>query len=391
MEGVQAASQENRAPPPHQPGPRVLNTAGAWVQETKGRAWNLAEPVLLMSLLQVLMWGVWYPLELAGESPTVAYVLIGCLAIAIFVSPFIHRDTINGWGLGNPMYVFKKIRSGGKPRVIALFVVCLFLVIGAVAFYFLWEEIADALFNMSSADAASFLASPGGTLGVIGLGMVAGFFVATFLIRYDNFLNALKVALVVIVALGVPLFLTGIALDPSGLDRFDLGNFALNFAGYIFWGALQQFLFAGYFGMRFQKAFGPAVEAKEPGNPTKQEARGMYVKRFWVSLLAGSYFGLIHVPSWYLVGFTWLLGVILSWLYMKDKNRNLLALGIIHGCLGALANVFFESNVSFSVGPSTGYAIAIAPVFWIVGIVLALHEAIIVLAWWVSDGRKQQK
>jgi len=243
---------------------------------------------------------------------------------------------------------------------------------------------------MNSTDAESFLSSPGGALAVIGLGMIAGFLVATLLIRYDNFLNALKVALVVITILGSMLVGAGIAFDPSGLDRFDLENFALNFAAYIFWGALQQFLFAGYFGMRFQKAFCPAVDAKEPGNPTEQEARKMYLKRFWVALLAGSYFGLIHVPSWYLVGFTWLLGVVLSWFYMKDKNRNLLAMGIIHGCLGALANVFFESNVSFSVGPSTGYAITIAPVFWIVGIILAIHQAIIVLTWWLSDGRKQK-
>jgi len=89
-----------------------------------------------MSLLQVLMWGVWYPLELADKNATVAYILIGALAIFIFISPFIHRDTINGWGLGNPLYVFRKIKAGGKPRIIALFIVCLFIAIGAAAFFF---------------------------------------------------------------------------------------------------------------------------------------------------------------------------------------------------------------------------------------------------------------
>jgi hypothetical protein len=369
----------------------MLNTAGVWVQETKGRAWNLIEPVMLMSVLQVIMWAVWFPLELQGEDPTIAYIIIGALAVLIFVSPFIHKDTISGWGLGNPVYVFRKIKEGGRPRVIALVVLCLFLAIGAAAFYFLWEQLADILFGLSESSAEAFLNTPGGAAGVISLGVGAGFIVGTFLIRYDNFLNALKVAAIVICILGPLIFLVGVAIDPTGLDKFDLESFALNVAYYIFWGALQQFLFAGYFGQRFQKAFGPATIAKDPGKPTKEEGRVMYKKRFWVSLLAGSYFALIHVPSWNLVAFTWLLGVILSWLYMKDKNRNLIALGIIHGVLGSLANVFFESTVSFSVGPSTDEAIALAPVFWIVAIVLAFHQAIIVLAWWLSDGSKSRR
>jgi hypothetical protein len=118
---------------------KMLNTAGMWVQETKGRAWNLIEPVMLMSILQVIMWAVWFPLELQGDDPTTAYIIIGALAVLIFVSPFIHKDTISGWGLGNPAYVFRKIKEGGQPRVVALVVLCLFLAIGAAAFYFLWE------------------------------------------------------------------------------------------------------------------------------------------------------------------------------------------------------------------------------------------------------------
>jgi hypothetical protein len=390
-ESMLNAERSKPADPRKPPSPEkyaMLNTAGVWVQETKGRAWNVIEPVLLMSLLQVIMWAVWFPLELQGEDPTTAYIIIGALAIVIFVSPFIHRDTISGWGLGNPVYVFRKIKEGGRPRVIALIVLCLFLAIGAAAFYFLWEQLADILFGMSETSADAFLSTSLGTTAVIALGLVAGLIVGTFLIRYDNFLNALKVAAIVIGILGPLIFVVGVAIDPTGLDRFDGEGFALNVAYYIFWGALQQFLFAGYFGQRFQKAFGPAADAKEPGKPTKVEERAMYKKRFWVSLLAGSYFALIHVPSWNLVAFTWLLGVILSWLYMKDKNRNLIALGIIHGVLGSLANVFFESTVSFSVGPSTDEAIALAPVFWVVAIALAAHQVIIVLAWWFSDGTK---
>jgi len=341
-----------------------------------------------MSLLQVLMWGVWYPLKLQGLSPTPAYIAIGALAIVLFVSPIIHKDTFYGFGMGHPRYVFQKIKEGGKPRTIAISVLVFFMLLGAVAFFFLWKQLADALFNMNETDALAFRNSVGGTTAVIGMGIGAGFLVATFLIRYDNFLNSLKVALIVIAVLGSMLVSVGVLIDPTGLTRFDLENFALNFAGYIFWGALQQFLFAGYFGSRFRKAYGPAIDAAIPGSPTKVEEKAMRKKRFWVALLAGSYFGLIHVPSWSLVGFTCLLGVVLSWFYMKDKNRNLLAMGIIHGCLGSLANVFYEGSVSFSVGPSTDAAIALAPYIWVLALGLAIHQAIFVIAWWLSDSKK---
>jgi hypothetical protein len=183
---------------------------------------------------------------------------------------------------------------------------------------------------MSESSAEAFLDTPGGATGVIALGIVAGFIVGTFLIRYDNFLNALKVAAIVIGILGPLIFLVGVTIDPTGLDKFDTESFALNVAYYIFWGALQQFLFAGYFGQRFQKAFGLAINAKEPGQPTKVEGRAMYKKRFWVSLFAGSYFALIHVPSWNLVAFTWLLGVILSWL---DTRNHILRGDLPISCL----------------------------------------------------------
>ena len=342
----------------------------------------------MMSLLEIIFWAIWYPLELAHKNPIIAYILLGVLAIFLIISPIIHKDTFHGWGLNNFLYIFKKIKEGGRPRAIAITVLALFMAIGIAAFYLLWKQLADALFNMNENDAISFRNTVGGSIAVIALGAGAGFFVATILIRYDNFLNSLKVAVIVIVILGCAEVGGSLLLNPSDINNFDAADFALNFLGYIFWGALQQFLFVGYFGSRFRKAFGPSVDAADPGNPTKAESRAMYKKRACIALINGSYFGLIHIPSWSLASFTWILGVVLSWYYMKDKNRNLLAMGMIHGFLGSMVGVFYKSSVSMSVGPSTGAAIAMAPWFWIVAIFLVAHQAIIVLAWWYWDGRK---
>ena len=43
----------------------ILNTAGKWEQDTKSRTWSFIEPVFMMSVLQILMWGVWLPMDLA--------------------------------------------------------------------------------------------------------------------------------------------------------------------------------------------------------------------------------------------------------------------------------------------------------------------------------------
>jgi hypothetical protein len=74
--------------------------------------------------------------------------------------------------------------------------------------------------------------------------------------------------------------------------------------------------------------------------------------------LNGAFFGIIHINSWLLAGVCWLLGVFLSWVFMEDHNRNLIALGFIQGFLGSSVGWLFSHGkggalaMSMGVGPS---------------------------------------
>ncbi|NVM31296.1 MAG: CPBP family intramembrane metalloprotease [Candidatus Helarchaeota archaeon] len=366
---------------------RIQNPSGEWEREAKGRLWNFLEPVIMMSALQLLMWGLWFPLELQGKDTTIAFILIGVLALYLLISPIIHKDTSSSWGLGSPRYILNKIRKGAtKNRIIALVVVITLITLTVLAINFLWIELVDNFLDIDPVQARQFQSSLPGTLLIISIGGLVGFIFALFIIRYDNFLKALKVSLIVIAILGTLLFLYSLTVSSlTVLLNFDLLNFLLNFFAYIFWGALQQILFASYFGTRFRKAFSPATRSNPEAKPK------LWKKRLVVSMISGSYFGLIHVPAWYLLIFTTVLGVVISWLYMKDSNRNLIAIGVIHGFLGSLIGVFFASGaVEMTVGPSSVPS-ELVPNFWIVGIFLIIHQVIIVIIWYLVEFRKNKK
>ncbi|MBD3188032.1 hypothetical protein GF325_14440 [Candidatus Bathyarchaeota archaeon] len=356
----------------------LVNVAGELEQDMFSRKANFIEAVLMMSLLQIIMWGVWFPLDIMGKDPLVSYIILGCLALFMFTSPIIHRDTLKGWGMGDPRYIIKSIKEGGNTRVKILIPVITLPVVAGIAFVLFWADLADAL-DLGT-DVIDWQDSIGGKIGIFGIGAAMGFLLIFFVIRLDNFLNALKVALLVIAILGSSLFLLIIAFDPDAFVDFDVGGFFLNFLGYIFWGALQQFLFAGYFGTRFRKGFTPAIES-----PAEGEEKKLWKKRAIVAIISGSYFGLIHVPAWALLGFTTILGIILSWFFMKDQNRNLFALGIIHGFLGSM--VADAMDIEMSVGPSSVPS-QLVPYFWIVGIFLALQQIGIMLAWYFMEKRE---
>jgi len=166
------------------------------------------------------------------------------------------------------------------------------------------------------------------------------------------------------------------ALIINGPEVFLLFNpiiFTLGVFGYIFWGAIQQILFSSYFGTRVRKGFGPA---EDPDDIKK--------KRFWIAFLNGSFFGLLHIPSWYLLGITWFLGIFLSYVFMEDKNRNIVALGFIHGVLGSMLGWLFSSgetegglDIGMTVGPWSVDYFDIS-IFIFVGTLVALFIAAII-------------
>lgn len=255
---------------------------------------------------------------------------------------------------------------------------------------------------------------------VVLIGLPLALLIVVCAIRYDNFLPSFVMALKVSVPLAVLIFLgalvNGMQQGTNPFAHFSIGNYALGVFGYVFWGFTQQLLFTAYLGTRFRKAFGPSAS---PGNVVCAADRwkvalrvGLgisvtlaalgyvavhYVSRsgaaggppvpvpftlfFWllvffapitlaygyvytldkrrllVATLASSCFAFIHINSYGLVGATWLLGIILIYVSMEDRYRNLTALGFIHGFLGSTLGELFDNReagalkIDYGVGP----------------------------------------
>lgn len=331
----------------------IANTCGELEQEAKSRKYNVIEAFAVMTFCLVVLWVLQYPLgvllKVDGVMPLTSILLFFGAVYLLFVSPFIHKDTLSQWGLGNPMALVRLIREGPVIKRVAICAVvgALTAFLTAMA-YVQWHEVADFLFNMKRETALAIKGSLGGKILIVLLGFVMASFLSTCVIRYDNFLSAFFTALKIVIVLGSLLYLA--ALGTIGLDAFSdfhPSKFTLDIFGYVFWGAIQQLLFCSYFGTRIRKGFAPA---KDPARRWR--------KRFWVAVLNGLFFGLIHINSWYLVFGTWILGTILSWVFMEDKNRNLIALGFVHGFLGSSLGWLFSSGkagaveVEMGVGPT---------------------------------------
>lgn len=255
-----------------------------------------------------------------------------------------------------------------------------------------------------------------GVIFVIFTGVVLSSLITFCAIRYDNFLSAFKTAMKVsIPLLAVILISAFVQRGVRAFENVSLSGWAIGVFGYVFWGFVQQLLFSSYFGTRLRKAFRPS---SSPHNiVTGQEkvrtvilmgilwAVGAIVfassaisiaygvnaipdtktwlrlafwltvfffpmgaiyghfyckdkKRMLVATLSASCFGLIHIDSYGLVSATWILGIVLVYVFMEDRNRNLVALGFIHGLLGSTLQNFFSKggqagvlNIDYSVGP----------------------------------------
>lgn len=355
----------------------LRNTAGELEQETKTRKSNLIEFFFTMTLVLVTLWLMAYPAVLMDidwlNTLSIVILAVGAI-ILILIGPLIHKDEFSGWGLGNPLYLYRDIKKAEKSKkIILITIVCLLIAGLTAAAYIFWTEVAGFV-GVDEAIALQFRDGVGGAALVIGIGLFVSFLFATLIIRYDNFLTALVTAFKLIIPLAVLMIICAWIINgPEVFLLFNPVSFILNVFGYIFWGAIQQLLFSSYFGTRVRKGFGPADEEK-------------YIKerRFWVAFLNGMFFGLLHIPSWYLLGITWFLGIFLSYVFMEDKNRNLVALGLIHGVLGSMLGWLFSSgeqlegggglDVNMSVGPWSVKTFDIS-IFIFVGILVALFVA----------------
>ncbi|HEV2208771.1 MAG TPA: CPBP family glutamic-type intramembrane protease [Verrucomicrobiae bacterium] len=329
----------------------LINTAGEPEREVRSRRANLLEALGVMLLLLVALWWVAYPvgvlLRVQAGSLGGGALVAALLLFAGALSPRWHRDTLASWGLGNPLELARCLHRSRPPVQLAL-AGLLGTGVGLLTseLYYYATRAKQVSFGIEPSSSFHLQSMLGSNAAVWALCLVIALVWTTCFIRYDNLWLALRVA-AALLAILLPVLLL-VAWGVNGPEVFRHGHARAligNGLGYIFWGAMQQLLFCSYFGTRLRKAFGPG-----------QTPAGRARKRLGVALLNGLFFGVVHMNSWLLVGFTWALGTIFAWFFMEDRYRNVQAFGLVHGVLGTFVLWLFSSGpatirVRLRVGP----------------------------------------
>jgi len=133
-------------------------------------------------------------------------------------------------------------------------------------------------------------------------------------LRTDNFKQSFLELLPVVMILITLFVAAGYYFETQVMDWSLIPILLL----YPIWGVLQHFLLLGIFGRNLKDGWGG-----ERADAT-------------VIALTSVLFAIIHYPSLWLIGATFLLAIVYTWLFLR--GRSLLALGIYHGWLGG---VFF--------------------------------------------------
>ena len=101
--------------------PFIVNTGGEAERESRSRKFNVIEAFFLMTLLLVVLWYVQYFFCVLGTNEALNTGVSIFLTVAglycLFGSPFIHRDTLNSWGQGNPVALWRRRYYDGPPPV----------------------------------------------------------------------------------------------------------------------------------------------------------------------------------------------------------------------------------------------------------------------------------
>ena len=406
-----------------QQAPGMYTTAGDWEREKRSRRWNLLEALGVMTFLLIVLWPFGYGagvLQDSGSIQPISTCLLAAGAIyLLFVAPFLHGDTAESWGLGNPRTLWRMLTTGSPARRVALALVMLALFLALnYANYSQWREVVDFFNFHKLAESAGLEVnvfelphSFPGVLIVFAFGSFLSAIIVIGAIRYDNFLPAFATALKVALPLLFIMVLAAILHRgwEETWEELEPKQWAIGVLGYVFWGFVQQLLFSSYFGTRFRKGFAPSKSPRDvltgdrrilavlgcgaaasigfvalsaigirhvhgPGSfPAEMGAAmalfffplgavyGFFlsrgIKRLLVATLAASCFGMIHIASYKLVAVCWILGIVLIYVFMEAKNRNLVALGFIHGLLGSTFGSLFSHEksgaleVDYSVGP----------------------------------------
>jgi membrane protease YdiL (CAAX protease family) len=321
------------------------------------RIWNIAEPILVYTIALVVIW-------VSGLEASWLMPVFAVLALwALFISPAIHyyyekdiyleEENRNFWlyffesrGMGSARRYFFTV-DGEKPlykkyfKYIAISWIIISLSGICTAIHYneeFLEYLTDFGLGTSLITQIIVLIS---LLPILFILLFIGFSV---MIRFDTIKLALK-HLGIIIAIGIPYvlmfnliftiwpdlpYLTGDSAAQK-LSEFTIVSYGSQFFGYIFWGYLQQLLFLGIFNTMLCRGF----DITKPS--------GQILASFFTSM----FFGLIHLPVFWLSFFTWFAGFFWSLYFMR--SRNLWTMGVSHGALATLLNQL--TPVPFSVGP----------------------------------------
>ncbi len=337
----------------------------------KIRIWNLAEAFTVYGLVLIIIW-----VSMLDTSLWWMWAGLGSLLIWIFIlTPLVHykyekdlflteeQKARGKWfyvfecrGLGSPRRYYFSV-NGEKPQlkeyfktILALTIFIDVLFISLLVYY---DAIATQLLGGLASNIGAKIVIEVGL--IVAIDFVLIFIAYPVMLRLDNFHPSIKF-MVAFIIITIPLVILfnlffqaveptlGPALasnpymnfrgDPAAVRLRNLNALAVmaQWSGYVFWGWLQQLLFLSVFNTYFARGF----DIRKP----KQ--------RILACLCTATFFGLIHVPNFWLGLFTFISGFVWALYFMQE--RNLMAMGIIHGLGGTLANQL--TPINFSVGPS---------------------------------------
>ena len=178
--------------------------------------------------------------------------------------------------------------------------------------------------------------------GTTALLLAAG--LALLLVRWSTVRSTLRTA-----AFPVGLLLVGVVAgaallaqhtgDWSHFAQFSWvgrGGFLRQFAAYVPWALLQQWVLLGYLNTRLRKGIAPTGVL---GIPAPIVA----------TLLTALAFGAMHAPNLPLALLTAVGGAVSGWLFLRDRSRNLLLIALAHALAGTLLATL--TSVPMTVGP----------------------------------------
>ena len=327
----------------------IQTSIGETEFDTFSKKQNLIEGILIELLIMASIWFFVYYLGMVLELRVfeyIGYVLMGFGGIyAIFLVPYLHRDSWHGLGLGKPLEIkslLSQLKTNKKRQLIVTVIV-----LGVIYNYTTLPNWSLVLIRFGlrgrNPDLFRFLTQTAeGTIIAIITGIFTYLILVLVLIRWDNFLDAAKVLIPFGGLFCLGIVITGmvyatIGNDWSLFENFrwisqDSDSFLTHASFYTMWGIVQQYLFLSYFNTRFRKGF-------------ENSKRG----QFLCALFTGLCFGLIHMPFLPLSTLTFIGGFLYAYFFGKDKYRNLFIVGIAHGFGGTLVSML--TPMVMNVGP----------------------------------------